>query len=200
MLKKQDRGYANSLFLSSLRDLYIKNKFAKYTETYPRGLPFILQDQYYILEDAIDWITTRLPEIPQPFLGYFHLLPPHEPYRTRIDFTDKFRGDNFRPIDKPGHLFSNGYSQQSLNEQRRLYDEYILFVDHEFGWVLDSLEQAGVLDNTYVIFTADHREMFDLVNDPEELMNVYTRKPEIAKILREELEERIIQADKPYAK
>ncbi|MEK6221221.1 MAG: sulfatase-like hydrolase/transferase, partial [Chloroflexota bacterium] len=66
-----------------------------------------------------------------------------------------------KPIEKPKHLFRGGFSQQSLDEMRLTYDEYILFVDHEFGRVLDSLEESGVLDNTYVIFTADHGELFE---------------------------------------
>ncbi|MEK6221838.1 MAG: sulfatase-like hydrolase/transferase, partial [Chloroflexota bacterium] len=122
---KQDRGFANSLFLSELRERFLKAKFNKYAELYPRGLPYILQDRYYILEDAIDWIISRLQEIPNPFLSYFHLLPPHEPYRTRVDFVNAFQGDGYKPIEKPKHLFRGGFSQQSLNEMRLNYDEYI---------------------------------------------------------------------------
>ena len=41
------------------------------------------------------------------------------------------------------------------------YDEYILYVDHEFNRLMKSLEKNNLLDNTYVVLTSDHGEMFE---------------------------------------
>ena len=41
------------------------------------------------------------------------------------------------------------------------YDEFLLYVDHEFGRFMDSLEESGLLENTWVVFTSDHGEMFE---------------------------------------
>jgi len=46
-------------------------------------------------------------------------------------------------------------------KKRTLYDEFILYVDREFGRFFDSLENSGLLDNTWVILTSDHGEMFE---------------------------------------
>ncbi len=46
-------------------------------------------------------------------------------------------------------------------ELRKTYDEYIANVDSEMGRLLDALEQAGVLDDTYFIITSDHGEFFE---------------------------------------
>jgi arylsulfatase A-like enzyme len=46
-------------------------------------------------------------------------------------------------------------------KNRKRYDEYILYVDSEFGRLFDSLKKSGVLDHTWLIVTSDHGEMFD---------------------------------------
>jgi choline-sulfatase len=64
--------------------------------------------------------------------------------------------------DKPHHPFAgNNFSQQSLRKYRREYDEFIADVDDEFGKLLSSLETSGVLQNSYVIVTSDHGELFE---------------------------------------
>jgi choline-sulfatase len=93
-------------------------------------------------------------------MGYVHLFPPHSPYTTRSEFYDRFQ-DGWQPPRKPEHFFSEGYSQQFLDEERRLYDESIAYVDAEFGRLFDSLENAGLLKNTYLMLTSDHGEMFE---------------------------------------
>jgi arylsulfatase A-like enzyme len=131
----------------------------QYGRLFPRGVPS--QDTlYFILEDAINWIRDQLNNFPKPFLGYFHLLPPHEPYTARRDFIDVFK-DGWKPTAKESHFFSDEKSDQFLNQQRREYDEYIAYTDAEFGRLFDYMEQNGVLDNTYVIVTSDHGELFE---------------------------------------
>jgi arylsulfatase A-like enzyme len=90
-----------------------------------------------------------------------HYLPPHDPYFTRNDFIDHFRGDGYHSIEKPEHIFTNNRSYQDQENERRWYDEFILLVDEEFGRMFNQLERDGLLDNTIVIFTSDHGEMFE---------------------------------------
>jgi arylsulfatase A-like enzyme len=97
---------------------------------------------------------------PQPFLGYIHLFPPHYPYTTRHDFIDIF-DDGWQPVYKPELYFSEGHSNEFLLQERQYYDEFIAYVDAEFGRLYEYMEQSGVLDNTYLIFTSDHGEMFE---------------------------------------
>ncbi|MFC1936729.1 sulfatase, partial [Chloroflexota bacterium] len=100
--------------------------------------------------------------IPEPFLGYLHYYPPHDPYSTRREFVDAFAGDGFQPLEKPESIYSkHQFSAKQQNEQRRQYDEYILLVDSEFDRLFSYLGQSGVLENTYVIFTSDHGDMFE---------------------------------------
>jgi arylsulfatase A-like enzyme len=153
----------SSLFLSMLYKLSRvtskQNLTKKYGHLFPRGVPN-LNDLYFVLEDAMDWLMEQVVLLPQPYLGYFHLLPPHEPYTARIDFVDIFR-DGYSPPQKAKPDYSEGLSERFLNQQRREYDEYLAYTDAEFGRLYDFLVQSGTLDNTYLMITSDHGELFE---------------------------------------
>jgi len=69
--------------------------------------------------------------------------------------------DNLSPADKPESFASEGFKQRDLNRDRRFYDQYIAYADAEFGRLVDAMQQSGALDNTYVILTSDHGELFE---------------------------------------
>jgi len=164
-LKQNGTGYSYSLnfprIYETLKQRKINRTINRLEENFPRGLPALNEDEYYILEDSINFLQETLSTTSHPFLGYFHLLPPHYPYRTRKDFIDAFQNDGYKPVKKPEHIFSRSSSQGSLDERRTLYDEFILYADAEFARLYNSLEQVGVLENTWVILTSDHGELFE---------------------------------------
>jgi arylsulfatase A-like enzyme len=43
---------------------------------------------------------------------------------------------------------------------RRLYDLEVQYTDEQFGRLMDTLEELGLLSNTLVVFTSDHGEEF----------------------------------------
>jgi arylsulfatase A-like enzyme len=161
MIKQVGDGQSYSLFLSRLYALLNKDRFDPYKESFPRGIPNTHEDNYYILEHGIDWLQALMLDAPQPFMGYFHFLPPHFPYKTRIDFYDHFSGDGFKPPEKPNHIFAAKRAEGKIDRFRRWYDEYILYVDSEFARLYHYLEQNGVLENTWLVLTSDHGEMFE---------------------------------------
>ena len=129
----------------------------KYDERFPRGVPNSTLI-YFTLEEAMDWIKKQVTTSQQPFLGYVHLFPPHYPYTTRSDFIDRFL-DNWQPSSKPKSVFAEDpYDMVTLRGQ---YDEFIGDVDAEFGRLFNYLRDSGGLENTCLIFTSDHGEMFE---------------------------------------
>jgi len=88
-------------------------------------------------------------------------LPPHEPYRTSIEFIDRFKDDGYRPIDKPDDVFSKNVSDAGLLKMRTEYDEFIMYADQQFGILFDRLKGSGILDNTWLVLTSDHGEIFE---------------------------------------
>lgn len=160
-MEKKEEGYAYSLFLSPLyeryRDNYYRKQFAKIETLFPRGIP---RDDYdiFMLETAIDAIGNLLTLTPQPFMGYFHFWPPHAPYNTHGDFVGRFANDGLEPPKKPLDMFGD---DDPKTKNRTEYDEYFLYVDREFGRFYDQLEENGLLENTWIVLTSDHGEMFE---------------------------------------
>jgi arylsulfatase A-like enzyme len=46
-------------------------------------------------------------------------------------------------------------------KRQQQYDDYILYVDREFGRLFNRLEEAGLLSDTWVVLTSDHGELFE---------------------------------------
>lgn len=126
------------------------------------GLPHnVTYPLYFSLEDLFSGVASLIPSLPQPYFTYLHLYPPHAPYRASERFDSKFVGDGWWPNAKPVHRFSDGFSETKLTSTRRRYDEYIASLDWELGKLLDAWEAEGVFENSYVILTSDHGELFE---------------------------------------
>jgi arylsulfatase A-like enzyme len=161
-IKKEEEGYAYSLFLSHLYERVRDWPLEKLRSEYPRGLPMVFEDNYFLLEQSIDRVAAELKRTGQPFLGYFHFWPPHDPYCTPREFYGRFINDGLKFIQKPRSIFSTTTETvEELDQYRIAYDESILYVDREFGRLVDYLEKSGSLANTWLVLTSDHGEMFD---------------------------------------
>lgn len=157
-----EQGYAYSLFFSHINEMMIQNRVKSLKELFPRGIPSTgFVGSNFILETAVDWVGKRLPVIPRPFMGYFHFLPPHGPYNTQLDFFNVFGKDGYKPVDKPEDIFTIRVPYNAALKRRAEYDEFLLYVDKNFKQLFDMLEQSGVLDDTWLVVTSDHGEMFE---------------------------------------
>ena len=158
----KQEGYAYSLFFSHLYEALQEGRNPALRRRFPRGIPSTGDvSSQFLLETAVQWIGTRVSRIPRPFIGYFHLLPPHGPYNTTLEFYNRFKDDGLKPIPKPPDVFTEGVSYETLLRRRTDYDEFILYVDKEFGRFYDALDAARLLENTWVVLTSDHGEMFE---------------------------------------
>ena len=156
------------LFGTIERLLYLRQLVAiqkTYRQQYPSGIPQAsTYPIYYRLEDIFDGLIAIVKNVNAPSLSYFHLYPPHYPYRPSRDFFAKFH-DAYQPSPKPQHPLSHGWSQNTLNEHRRTYDEYIAYADSQFGRLLNVLESSRLLENSLVVVTGDHGELFERGED-----------------------------------
>jgi len=163
--KGENKFKSYSLFFSKLDEICVEvnnQKLRPFSELFPVGLPYVADsDDFYILETAIDDLILKLGTVTKPFFGYYHLYPPHKPYRTRNEFVGKFMDDGFVPLEKPANPLSDDRTTKKLNTWRREYDEFILYADSEFARLYDFMDQSGFLDNTWLILTSDHGELFE---------------------------------------
>ncbi len=159
---KAGGGYAYSLFVSRVLQYLEDRKVAGLRPQFPRGLPGegTEYQEYFLLEDAVDRAAIMCRQGPQPFLAYFHFLPPHNPYNTPLQFVGRFGDDHFKVPQKPSDVFASSV-RPYLSQFRRWYDEFILYADEQFGRLYSALEQAGLLENSWLVFTSDHGEIFE---------------------------------------
>lgn len=132
-----------------------------YSESFPRGVPTLgTYNVFFLLEHVINGILSNISQFHKPFLAYLHFFPPHEPYCPHKDFMGIFN-DSWIPVPKAQHVFSPGLPDDHLNRMRMEYDEYIAYTDNEFGKLINTLEESGLLDNSYIILTSDHGQLFE---------------------------------------
>ena len=160
---KKEEGYTSSLFLSNLTELINAWRERAIRENFIVPPKVAGSGELYLLEDANDWMVQKTADLQRPYLGYIHLFPPHEPYVIRNDFVDLFRNDGYKPIRKPTHFFTKikFSSYEETDSYRLAYNQAVRYVDAEFGKLMRTLENRGQLDNTIVILTSDHGEIFE---------------------------------------
>lgn len=156
-------GFDSSLFfgplyrLGTLRARELGTE--QYADRYPHGLPE--SPGLFLLDDVVDGAIRLLQTIQQPTLAYFHFLPPHDPYAPTKQFFETFT-DGWNPPDKPIHeLSEHKASTKELHLNRQYYDEFIASWDHEVARLFRYLSESGLTENSYIIVTADHGEMFE---------------------------------------
>ena len=86
-----------------------------------------------VVDAALAWWKERDPK--RPAFLWVHLFDPHSPY-------------------EPPPAFRNGHTQ------RERYRGEIAFADAQIGRLLDALRAQGDLEDTFVLFVADHGESF----------------------------------------
>jgi len=154
-----------SLFFSLLNDLTTQASYqralARLKASYPSGLPRLANsDVYFDLPLVMDGVMGMLDALPQPFFTYLHFMPPHMPYVPRREFIGMFN-DGWNPPELKKHRLAPGVTQERLNSLRTSYDEFVADLDSQFGRLIDHLDRSGLLESSYLIFTADHGELFE---------------------------------------
>lgn len=134
-----------------------------------------------VAHQAVQWLYdhardhARRPE-PSPFLLVASFSHPHNPFTISREYWDLYDPAD---IDMPAVPFipyeerdpwSQRYyklirqdehivTDEMIRSARHAYYGMVSYVDHKVGLLLDALEQTGRLDDTVIVFTADHGEM-----------------------------------------
>jgi arylsulfatase A-like enzyme len=153
-----------SLVIGSAERLYGFDKTRNLkTKDYPRGLPEVVTGPfYYRLDDLFSGLGSTCAQLQSPFIAYFHVHPPHEPYKPTRNFSRYFI-DDWVPLAKPAHrlVIIGRETEHEINQHRANYDRFIANLDAEFGHMLNELEPSGIFNKSYVILTSDHGDMFE---------------------------------------
>jgi hypothetical protein len=157
---------------SAFLNYFYKSRVSHSIETqkiqpgYPNGVPEVEGYNVYLNERIYRGVLAEILDLQDkhPYFAYFHLFSPHSPYKPGGKFARLFRNDGFQiPPKDVIPSFDDLYpeSEKSLMRKRTAYDRQIAQVDAEFGKLVDQLDASGVLEDSYLIVTSDHGEMFE---------------------------------------
>ncbi len=114
----------------------------------------------------VDWFEHQY-DTQRPFFAHLQYMGPHTPYQEQPpNLLPYFDPDNKVHVENPPSqhkLPSQGAKELKPEELHNMvanYDDQIRNVDANVKMVLDFLKNKGVLENTLVVFLADHGEAF----------------------------------------
>lgn len=115
----------------------------------------------------------RLSQGKKPFALFLSVGTPHDPWSrsnvpkdylarladTRFELPPNYKPENDPYADSWGR-FKDERNRKMTPEWMRVYYAMVANLDWNFGRVLSAIEAAGIRDDTIVVFTSDHGEMF----------------------------------------
>ncbi len=106
-----------------------------------------------------------------PFVGFVSLVSPHYPLIAPDEFYDLYPEDEM-PLPEPSsqlhpelqHMADFLNYEKHFDDKRKkqaiaAYYGLVSFLDHCVGRIITALENAGLKDDTIIIYTSDHGEM-----------------------------------------
>ena len=163
---KLDTLYAGSVTLGMLdialgRGLNLAPELRHSNEKRPPFNGYYYYKNEIVFQGIHEALQKAASEDERPYLGFFHLWSPHEPYAPQGKFRNLFPDDLKIPIKKRHPLVDSPIREQELRQFSRLYDQYVANLDADFGVLMDALRSSGLLDNTYVVVLSDHGQLFE---------------------------------------
>jgi arylsulfatase A-like enzyme len=163
-------GYQTGAFVSShvLDKQYgLSQGFDIYWERYNYGKKRVEDAEETTGEDlltqaAVDWVRLELKE---PFFLWLHWFHPHKPYAPPGEMRTLYDPDPASPLRADVRTLQEVWegkielSERDVERFRSLYAGEVAFTDRQVGIFLAKLEALGLLENTIVVFTADHGEV-----------------------------------------
>ena len=131
----------------------------------------------FIGAETVKWINSI--DNDRPFFSWVSFNSPHDPYDPPPRLSELYRDSPIPEImgsmsdykNKPAYqnriipffrdnpLFLNDYSKMTpdiVAKMRRHYYATITLIDEWVGKILSALEEKGLLDSTYIVFSSDH--------------------------------------------
>lgn len=105
-------------------------------------------------EDARTYIGDHAKDA-RPFLLFVSMGPPHDPYQTAPEkYRKMYEGRNIEVNENvPNEL------REKVIEDLKGYYAHITALDDQIGKLWQSIKDAGIEDNTLLVFTADHGDL-----------------------------------------
>jgi arylsulfatase A-like enzyme len=139
----------------------------------PSVLPPHEHPTHWIGDRAVDFIQNA--DSDEPWYLYGSFIHPHPPFAPPVPWHKLYRAPDMPlprlPEDKDDLTFfinrhqnrykyrdNGGLDLNLVRCQRAYYYACISFIDQQVGRILNALEEAGQLDHTLILYSADHGE------------------------------------------
>lgn len=103
----------------------------------------------------------------QSWFCFLHFQGPHSDYTPPLEYAEKFSDPEYNGEFKSEFLEQNSWklgdvepSREDIEQIRNLYNAEVNFVDDSIRDLITWMEENGYLENTLVIYSADHGEEF----------------------------------------
>jgi len=112
--------------------------------------------------------TQKQREFNKPFALFWSINPPHTPFKqVPQKYRERYKGQDFKSLlNRPNVKFKNDtvLKRGDRGVEKRLDEAADYFasvngVDDQIGRVISKLKEAGLYENTIIVFSADHGEM-----------------------------------------
>ncbi len=159
-----DRGFASFTTYEDLEELYAGRLYADLTAASP--------DNPGWATAVTDQALERIAELPteEPYFAWLFYFDPHFLYRPPTPWQDGVEAEGCWQLYAhyqanrrlAGQVFADigGVASAVRDDCLRLYRAEVSYTDDEIGRLLAALEDQGRLDETLIVFTADHGENF----------------------------------------
>jgi arylsulfatase A-like enzyme len=160
------RGFAHfEDYYQTIPQLAVSSFYGRFLEYYALhkvlGMDFSIDRRWApsVNQSALDWIDK---DSEKPFFAFINYYDVHAPYISpeRARFSD---------LENPGGLVNTDWTTADIYNPKTpeqvqgeidAYDGGIYYTDQQIQNLLDELDQRGVLENTIVVITSDHGELF----------------------------------------
>ena len=159
-----DRGFDHFATYRQLIDAHGDRLYRDLTDVPPDGVGWASATTRRALE-LID-----LAPAGEPYFLWVFYFDPHFLYRPPSPWQDDIDAERCWQLyehfsehrRQAGQVFSDvgGVATEAMDACRRLYAAEVAYTDHEIGLLLAALGERRRLDDTVIVFTADHGENF----------------------------------------
>ena len=169
-LKEKGLLKAHRKYLIEYRTEWTRGE-AKPWKLPPSPLPSEDQLDSYTGQKAVEWIQNYNEE--KPFYLQICFPGPHDPFDSPIEYRDKYKAEEMPVgiLEKPKQPYPgnvnfvlnwsglDGMTEAQNQLMKTFYYGKITLIDEWVGKITDALEEKGLSDNTWIIYTSDHGEM-----------------------------------------
>lgn len=174
----------------------------RFGDDHPRDLwvspyPEALHPTTFVAERCVDYLRAQSGD--EPWFSFCSFVAPHHPFEAPAETIARFPLEEMPLPDRRGGVVADHIpdpmrgaidemDRYSETAQRRLVQHYlaaIRLIDDGIGSIMQALRETGQLDNTIIVFVADHGEFLGqhgLLRKPSIHFDAVTRVPLILRL------------------